>query len=233
MSIKGEIVSKQNLSLFFLIQANSEYNCKLYRQALQSCQKSQLYCGGTKTQIEIHLMKVYFLKSSIYGLMKEENKEAQSVKECLKLINSLYSTISDSQTKDYVLNLKKILYEKQKALNQKETNPERKPSLHKFRTRSTSLKKNESLKLITKQQQNTLRGHTADKLFTLPHKQVKKDVISITKSAQHSQHASINFSTVNPAIRSEKKKTLKKRALKIEPNKYLSIKNEVAQSAVD
>lgn len=61
-------------------------------------------------------MKVEFLKSSIFGFLKEEAKEAESVKECLKLINSLYSTISDLSTKEYVLSLKKILAEKQKTI---------------------------------------------------------------------------------------------------------------------
>jgi hypothetical protein len=44
-------------------------------------------------------MKVEFLKSNIFGLLKDDVKELESIKECLKNINSLSGNISDMQTK--------------------------------------------------------------------------------------------------------------------------------------
>jgi hypothetical protein len=71
---KREQVHKNNLHLLYLIQANEEFDEKLYADALKSCELSIKHCSSVKNQA--HLLKVEYLKCSIHNALGNNREEA-------------------------------------------------------------------------------------------------------------------------------------------------------------
>jgi hypothetical protein len=155
---------KNGLHMLYLIQANEEFDEKLFNDALKSCDLSIKHCSGVKNQA--HLLKVEYLKCNVHNALSNNREELESIKRCLFFINSLMATTSEDTLKDYINQLKKNLLSRENYLknnpnHQKSLDAAKKPSFSLFRKRSLSHKKQDSQKEIIAEKkidQNSLKN---------------------------------------------------------------------------
>jgi hypothetical protein len=73
--------------LLYLIQANEEFDEKLYADSLKSCELSIKHCSSVKNQA--HLLKVEYLKCNLHNALGNNREEVEAIKRSLFFINTI------------------------------------------------------------------------------------------------------------------------------------------------